>query len=142
MHILPHHQDPVLTALADNRGAVLALSDERDRWRELITEAEHREFARGRALGRHEGRLAEQFDTAAAQRVAADHILPLALDSVGGGYVRLLIQRWAPPGWRGTIPDGMTSFEARRWLAHLHRKGDYRPGPASAAQIEATWRPR
>jgi hypothetical protein len=111
---------------AEYRRRLLALSDERDRWLDRVQAAEQTGVERGYRAGYEQARRDTLAELAAAHRAACDHLLP---QLAGPPAERLLTRRWAPPRWRGQIPDGMTTGQARRWLAALPRKTDYPGGP-------------
>jgi hypothetical protein len=109
------------------RRRLLALSDERAAALDRILAAERAGFDRGLRAGYEQGRRETLTELAAAQRQSCDHLFPIIS---APPYERQLIRAWAPPRWRGQIPDGMTTAEARRWLAALPRRGSgYAGGP-------------
>jgi hypothetical protein len=107
------------------RDDVIALAGERSDWLQRVLDAERAGYARGYAAG-HDAGTRDTLDAAAAdQQRACDHMRPqLSAPS----FQRLQIRRYAPPGWRGKIPPGLTSQQERLWLARLPRRSDYKGG--------------
>ena len=119
---------------------LVALSEERDLHLRRLLRAE---LAASRA--RQAG-----WDAGYAAGVAAERgrwWLYLAEDVERGRYpdpipaadVKLVVRRWAPRGWRGKIPDGLSGEPLRRWLARLPRKDEFVPSGSRMARIRASW---
>jgi hypothetical protein len=111
------------------RDDVIALSDERGAWLQRVLDAERQGFARGYHAGREDGTRSTLARVAAAQRRACDHLLPQLSTPP---FRQLQIRRYAPDGWVGEVPAGMTSQQERRWLARLPRRSDYAGGPVQS----------